>query len=363
MSKIILTADVHAGVPGRLQDILWSCRVIDEWCYRNDIDTAFVLGDLLTDRKSLELDVACGIYDFLTNSKKRGLNWYTFPGNHDMFLKHSWEINSLRPLSGVLNVIEQVKLLELDSRRFWVLPFIHFEHSYMRVLERIEKQYKPGDTMLTHIGVRGSTLNSCFLLQDWSVVDFTQSPFQRVYTGHFHVNQQVGSNVWYPGSPIPFKFDEGDVPHGFYELDLETMEHKFINIWEAGAEFFPNEPMPSQFHTVLNEQIDNLNQDDVSGQMVRIMQFEDMASDKQLEIKKHLLSLGAKGVTWVRKHEKTQTAVIPSKIVNADPADMFMRWYEADSNAKNLDRGLLVRLDAEIRHEGDERYIYDIEPD
>lgn len=235
MSKIAITSDIHFGVPGRLNDILWACRTIREYCYAAGIDTVLVLGDLFHDRRSLDIEVLSHVSRFFEQTTDDyHQQWIVFPGNHDMFLRHSWDINSLTPLRKHLTVIEDVKVLQIDETRFWVLPFITYEKSYMRVLKAIQSKAQEGDNLLTHIGIRGATMNTCFLLQNWSIIDFEEFAFHKVYTGHFHNKQQIGENVWYPGSPIPFKFDEGDVAHGFYCLDLDTDTHKFINIWKAG---------------------------------------------------------------------------------------------------------------------------------
>ncbi len=215
MSKIAITADIHFGVQGRTTDILWACKVLREYCKIFNISTVIILGDLYHNRSSIDIDIMCVTANFFEEcAEKYDQKWIVFPGNHDMYLRHSWEVTSLVPLRKHLTVIEDVKLLTLDDKRFWILPFIQHERSYMKVLKAIEQQYEKGDILLTHIGVRGAILNTCFLLKDWSHVEFEHSKFERVYTGHFHSSQNVNEKVWYPGSLIPFKFDEGDVPHG-----------------------------------------------------------------------------------------------------------------------------------------------------
>ena len=222
MSKIAITADIHFGVPGRLADTIWGCKVLREYCRAAEIDTVVVLGDLFHDRRALDIETLSHVALFFeeTSESPYDQRWIVFPGNHDMFLRHSWQINSLQILRRHLTVIEDLKILQLDDVRFWVLPFITHEKSYKRVLSRIYKQARPEDYLLTHIGVCNAVMNTCFLLQNWSVITFQDAPFKGVYAGHFHNKQQIGDNVWYPGSLIPFKFDEGDVAHGFYCLEL-----------------------------------------------------------------------------------------------------------------------------------------------
>jgi DNA repair exonuclease SbcCD nuclease subunit len=355
MTQIAITADIHLGVPSRLDDILWSLRVIREYCKLSKIDTVLVLGDLYHDRRTIEIDVLSRSIEFFDTAKNiYNQDWVAFPGNHDMFLRYSWEINSLAAIKKYVTIIEGVKLLTIDESRFWVIPFVTQEKSFLKILRKVETKYQEGDVLLTHIGVRGSTLNTCFLLKDWSAVEFHTSKFKRVYTGHFHSKQQVGDNVWYPGSPIPFKFDEGDVPHGFYVYDTDTQEHKFINIWKAGAKLFPSEPLPPQFTTLLEETIEELNDTDIKGHNVRVTLQRHVTLEEKRNIKDKLICLGAKSVRWMDLTQKIEKQV---NITTAPTKNLFESWVEADnSGTKSLDKKLLYTLNNEIIQEGDEKY-------
>ncbi len=355
MAKIAICADVHFGVSGRLQDILWSVRVIREYCKVAQVDTVIVLGDLFHDRRSIEIDVLSTAVSFFEDTvNKYGQQWIAFPGNHDMFLRHSWDVNSLSVLKKHLTIIEDIKLLTIDDARFWILPFITYEKPYMKVVSKIEKQYEQDDVLLTHIGVRGSTLNTCFLLKDWSTINFEHSRFKRVYTGHFHSKQQVGHNVWYPGSPIPFKFDEGDVPHGFYVYDTEVKDHKFINIWKAGDKFFPNETPPPQFYTITDEILDKVTSEDIKNGMVRVALLKNHTNEEKNQMKTKLLDMGAKTVRWMDQTQKIESNVI----ISAQPTtNLFQAWIDQDKNGlKGLDIKILQRINDEIIKEGDEKY-------
>ena len=355
MSKIAITSDLHFGVPGRLTDILWACRVTREYCRTVGVDTVFVLGDLFHDRRSLDIEVLSHVSKFLKETAEEyHQKWIVFPGNHDMFLRHSWEINSLTSLCKHLTVIEDVKIVQVDNTRFWILPFIAYEKSYMRVLQAIKPHIQQGDNLLTHIGICGATMNTCFLLQNWNVINFEKFAFNKIYTGHFHNKQQIGENVWYPGSPIPFKFDEGDIAHGFYCLDLDTDTHKFINIWKAGEKFLPDEPSPPQYHTFLDELLPEKTVFHVKGNMIRVALQRDYTHHEKQEIKQHLLQLGAKAVRWLNlKQEQTET----TKAKNIHHQNLFTTWYTADAKGhQGLDKKILFATHDEIVREGDELY-------
>tara|TARA_R110000751_G_scaffold132023_7_gene234453 strand:+ start:38 stop:1138 length:1101 start_codon:yes stop_codon:yes gene_type:complete len=360
MSKIAITADIHFGVPGRLDDIVWACETIRSYCQKNDIDKVFVLGDLYHNRQAIEIDVNSTVCKFFEQtSKKYNQEWVVFPGNHDMFLRHSWEINSLSALKNHLTVIEDIKIIELDDKhRFWILPFITYERAYIKALKLITKhpEFRPNqDCLFTHIGVRSATLNTCFLLKDWSAVDFTNFAFKRVYTGHFHSQQQVGDNVWYPGSPIPFKFDEGDVPHGFYVLDLDNNQHQFIDIWKVNDDS-DIKTTPPQFKTIIDEMVDDLAPDDIDNCMIRVALQTELTNNEKIQLKKKLLSMGARSVRWmdIKQNEQIgQEAIAPDELHK----DLFRNWVDKDSkNNKDLNENILLKCNNEVVLEGDEAY-------
>lgn len=364
MTKICITADIHFGVPGRTDDILWACKVLREYCKTFDIDTVVILGDLYHNRQSIEIDVNSKVCQFFEQTKEQyQQQWIVFPGNHDMFLRHSWEINSLTPLRKHLKVIEDICILDIQGTRFWVVPFITYEKTYMKVIKSIIKhpEFRANqDCLLTHIGVRSATLNTCFLIKDWSIVTFEDMPFHRIYTGHFHSKQQIGTNVWYPGSPIPFKFDEGDVAHGFYVYDLETDSHKFINIWKAGDKFFPDQPQPSQFSTILDTDVNHKQPSDIHNCIVRVALQREYTNNEKNEIKQMLVSKGAKSVRWMdlyKRNLETSTERAVQQNNHALNADMFAAWIKDDiKNIKDLDTKILTRCNEEVVHEGDELY-------
>jgi DNA repair exonuclease SbcCD nuclease subunit len=365
MTKLAIVADVHLGYAGRNDDILWALRTVRSYCQNNDIDTVVVLGDLFHDRQHLSIEVLCAAYDFFREAKyDYEQHWIAFPGNHDMFLKHSWSINSIKPLGELLTIIETVKILEIEDRRYWVLPFVHSESAYMRILKRIEEQWKKDDILLTHVGVNNAIQNVCFLLQRWSIVTFIQSKFDRVYAGHFHLQQQVLNNLWYPGSLIPFKFDEGDCDHGFFVFDQDANNHEFINVLSTGRELQPDIIPPPQFCTFAEEFLDSKTEADVAGNIIRIATTRDYSPNECQDLRDHFSTMGAKKVTFINlsddeaKHDKLQEFE-PIRI-----EDLFTKWYDQDERGtKGLRRNLAIKLNREIVSDGNELYSKRIDPD
>lgn len=346
MSRILITADVHFGLSGRLDNILWAMRTIREYAHREKIATVCILGDLFHDRESLNIEVLSKSYQFFEEAKEKySQKWVIFPGNHDMYLRNSWEINTLQTLNRVAHIVEDVKLLKIDGYRFWIIPFVHYESVYMKVLKQIEERWKPGDVLLTHIGVNNATLNECYLLKHWSIVDFDQSKFDRVFAGHFHCHQNVGSrnNVWYPGSPIPFRFDEGMVPHGFIVYDLDSREVEFVDIFDLSI---VDGIRPPDYLTITDEMLSDLT--DAAGDHVRIQLLQDYTADGLARMASALKSRGVLSVKFVK--QKTQQLDIEQ--TNTDlsleqPTTLFDKWLEHDK-PKKLDLELLKKLNTEL---------------
>jgi DNA repair exonuclease SbcCD nuclease subunit len=204
-------------------------------------------------------------------------------------------------------------------------------------------------------------LNTCFLLKDWESINFGYSKFKHVFTGHFHSKQQVGDNVWYPGSPIPFKFDEGDVPHGFYVFNPIDKSIKFVNIWKAGAHFFgADSPMPPQFTTIIDESLDEKTTEHVGNCHVRVALSREHSSDERRSINERLLSLGARSVRFYNLFKKLEAAENPLKTFMPQ-RDLFESWCKSDKNASGFDEGLLMKLNIEVTKEGDELYDKEID--
>jgi DNA repair exonuclease SbcCD nuclease subunit len=358
MARIALLSDVHLGIGNRQKDILWALNAVKKYCAKNNIENVVILGDLFHDRQSLDIDVLCTAYDFFKSAKEQGQTWAAFPGNHDMFLKHSWNINSIKPLGEVLTIIDTIKIIQLEDTRFWILPFVYSESSYLKILRRIEEQYQPGDILLTHTGVCTAKLNVCFLLQQWNIIDLADSKFRRIYAGHFHLKQQVGENLWYPGSIIPFKFDEGDSPHGFYIYDTESQDHEFINIWKAGK-LNENEPAAPQYKNLHGDLLKDKKPGDIAGCNVRIAVTREHSPNEKQEIRKQLAQMGAKRVVFTDMLLEDDDV----KLNQDDEGeatkieDLFEKWFDADARGtKGLQRNLALKLNREIILEGNEIY-------
>lgn len=355
MSKIALIADVHMDVPNKQDDIMYALDVVKMYAKCNEITDIVLLGDLFHNRRIITIDGMSLMYNYLRGCKDEGINFIAFPGNHDMFLKYSWSINSLSALRDVATIIDEVSLIEIFGSRFWIIPFVYSEEAYMDILRRVEKEYKEDDVLLTHIGVRSATLNKCFLLHNWSFVDFSKSKFDKVFTGHFHVPQKVGENVWYPGSLIPFKFDEGDCQHGFIIYDVDTREHYYEDVVKLGKDYFPDRQSPPGFYTLLDELLAEKTEEHIDGNVVRVAMTKEYTQKQKEDIRLQLMDMGAVRVSFMDITDKPE--ILESNHTRALPIEeLLLSWIKNDKNKGDLSEKVLIRTDHELRQIGDELY-------
>ena len=330
--------------------------MIREYANKNSIKTVIIAGDFFHDRISLNIDVLNAAYDEVRQAKLQGQQWIAFPGNHDQYLKTSWQINSIHCLSEVMQVVEDYKVLSLGGRNFHILPFVHFESKYMEYFASIEKKASKEDILLTHIGVKGATMNSCFLLKYWKEIDFESSKFSMIFTGHFHCHQQVGTKVWYPGSPIPFKFDEGMVPHGFIVFDTETNKVEFVQ-----TEASPDGYKPPDFITIPEGNLaDNIKF--VKGNHVRILWENEVTANELSKIKEILITKGASSIKWGLANKEIKD-ISSTKVSLGLPSinTLFETWIKEDKT--KLDQNLLLSIHKQVASEAEERCVVEEDPD
>jgi DNA repair exonuclease SbcCD nuclease subunit len=333
VNKIILTADWHFGHQGRSDDLEWAFKKLIKYCRDNKIKKIIILGDLSHSREYFTHDVSCLITKLLNELNEiNGMDVIAFPGNHDMFNRYDWKINSLKTFSKSLNLIDYVGKFVYCGRTFWIIPFIEVEHLYMKVINEINNLATENDVLLTHIGVSNAINNTCFLLPNWSVVDLRDTKFSKIFAGHFHLSQSVGDKVFYTGSPISFRFDEGMIGHGFIVYDPKTNEHEFVDLYK-------NDDSPPDFVTISEDKEIG---EKVKGNYVRVILKE---NDNEDEIKNKLKANGALKIIFAKPKSIKKSY---DKIEITKGTSIFESWLKHD-NPQKLNHKLLLALESDIR--------------
>ena len=355
--KIIITADLHNGIPDKLDDSIWAMDIIRQYAITKNIQHIIIAGDLFHDRININIPVLNKVYDFFIRVKKDRQHWYCFPGNHDLFLKNSWEINSLHPFRDLISIIEETRSIEIDKQKFWIVPFVYQEKEYMKIINEIESNnHTKNDILLTHIGANNAKLNECFLLKNWSIINFDETKFKRIFSGHFHCHQSVGK-LLYVGSPIPFRFDEGVIDHGFITYDTKSESYEFIKIYDICGQFSNRKP-PDYITIIDKDIVSNLKW--VNGNYVRIIQLKDYNAMELHKIRNLLMKKGALKVYFLIQQKQITEAknTINSKQIGT-PEALFKAYIIQDK--PELDITLLKSLFPKIAHEAEEKMTIEID--
>lgn len=334
-----------------------AAKSIRNYAKRHNIKHVFILGDLFHDKEIMNVDVAAQVYDFFKETKgpEYDQQWVVFPGNHDMYYKYSWKNTTLHMFSDALTVLEDIHRLEIFGRRFWTVPFIAVDKAFMNVIDELDNSSKENDVILTHVGCIGATYNFCFLFQEQKAINFDHRAAGQVFTGHFHCYHRAGVKTHYVGSPIPFSFDEGVVPHGFVVYDCQTGGHEFVDLRPLMKNDFIGQTIPPNMLTIGLDQLQNLTQQDIQDNCFRIVLDQYIPEELTLKTREQLMSMGAKQVRWLKLKDNLE----PHKIKNAgalEVRDLFKTFFEQDKNAGKYNSELMEKLHSEIIYEGDSLY-------
>ena len=160
--------------------------------------------------------------------KRMGINVHCILGNHDTYYKNTNDLNSIKEL--FLDKYDNFKLYEnpttvdFDGFDIALLPWVNKENhdSSIDFINSTTAQWLVGHLELDGYEVlRG-------IKYDGGMNPKIFKRFEQVLSGHFHCKQER-DNIIYLGAPYQITFSDVNEPKGFWILDTETRELKFIS--------------------------------------------------------------------------------------------------------------------------------------
>jgi hypothetical protein len=110
--------------------------------------------------------------------------------------------------------------------------------------------------------------------------------------------------------------------------------------------------------TFSDELLTQKTKEEVSGNIIRVALTQDYTQNQLSEIRKNLVSLGAKDVRLMNLAAKEEKDKIEIAAEVASMSDLFDRFIDADiKGIEGLSKDLLKKLNREIMAEGDKRHI------
>jgi len=184
-------------------------------------------GDTFDSRQSINLYVMNKGLD-LMEELSQILPVYSIIGNHDIFMKYSNEINSMKLFKHVpnLHVFESPQMMQSieTGKKLFFLPWVE-EHGEFRDI--IQDPVNSADVMFCHSDVKGIAFNRYVKIEEGTEIECFNG-YHRVYSGHIHFAQKY-KNVRMLGTPYELTRSDSGNPKSIWMLDLETDEER---CWE-----------------------------------------------------------------------------------------------------------------------------------
>jgi len=155
-----------------------------------------------------------------------GVTVHTFPGNHDIFMRHTNEINSITELvSHYTNVFvyNEPTTVRLDGVDVDFIPWIN-QTNCDNTLEFIKNS--SSEFCFGHFEINGFEMQKGVPGHEGLPVS-TFSGYNSVFSGHYHTKNKKG-NIQYVGTPYEMTWSDYDDQKGFHVLDLKNDSLTFI---------------------------------------------------------------------------------------------------------------------------------------
>ena len=225
--RIWLISDTHLGV--RTNSREWMDTIEDYFMnhfiptLKREYQPGDVLihcGDVFDSRQSINLYVlnkGMSIFEEITKI----MPVYMIIGNHDIFMKYSNEINSLKVFKHMsdIHIYEKPTVVQLGPRKALFMPWVDSPEEFAEIVT--DPAYH-AEIMFCHTDIKGMSFNKFVKIEEGSDPD-RFAHFHRVYSGHIHYAQKY-KNVRMLGCPYELTRSDSGNTKSIWRLDLESDE-------------------------------------------------------------------------------------------------------------------------------------------
>ena len=347
--KALIYADLHSHTHKGLQERLQHCVDVQDWVFRvaeeKQVDYIWFLGDLFHETEKIDVlnylrTYECFMKHMIDDAHDRDV--FLLVGNHDMYLRVRWDINSVKPFSAIprVQIVDKPISMKMGGRQIDWMP--HTENP-IKEIDSLKSLNGQGDILLGHMAIHGALLNTYHGTKSDTLVEYDNGMvpvdvkifdgYKKVFLGHYHGAQHLNDHVEYVGSPLQLTFGEAFQQKHVIILNLETLEKEYVV-----NDFSPQ-------HLIISP--DDVRHDnyDLTGKFVRLVQSSlgrQEISDLKMDIlKKHqVLSLDVK-----EKEKNTaedQTIIADARSILTDPNRMVDTWVKMKGVPDGLDEKRLI---------------------
>ena len=226
--KVALISDLHFGIKKsdlkfqKSQLAFFEKQLIEELKLQ-DIKDVFVLGDVFDTRQSVNVQTNNVVLKLFKDTFK-DFNIKIIVGNHDLYYTDTTEVNSLKQLNLLPNVIvyEKPETIEMYGHSLTFMPWIT---DYDNI------NFTSSEFCFAHMDVAGFMMDKYNMCSNGVPVKKLAENFKHVYTGHFHTRSKktIGNcDIEYIGSPYQLTRIDADQDRGCTILDLDTNNTELI---------------------------------------------------------------------------------------------------------------------------------------
>ena len=352
--KALVFSDLHIHKHKDRIDRLQDCLDVLNWVFDTALEKGceniFFLGDLFHERA--KIDVLNYLKTFECIFKRmtddcQNINFYVLVGNHDMYHKERWDVNSVKPLSAIpgVHIIQSPVTTNIGGRQIDWLP--HTENPVAELEKLKEDSGKAGDILFAHLAVHGAMLNTLYGTRSDVIVEHDNEmvpvdvnsfdDWDMTLLGHYHGAQHLNDKVEYVGSPLQLGFGEAFQSKHVIVLDLKTLKKEYIE-----NTFSPKHLIVSP-EDVQNEAYD------LSGQFVRIA-VSDIGRKDLVDLKRKIvqeskpLSLDMKQKDKKKDEPDDSHIVEDARAILKDTKGMLKQYVEDVGVPDGLDKDHLLAV-------------------
>lgn len=355
MSKALIFSDLHLHAHKDRIDRLDDCLQVLDWIFHTAVkhrcNYLFFLGDLFHERAKIDVMNYLKTFEVVMKhmiDDAADLDFYLLVGNHDMYHRTRWDVNSIKPISAIprCHVIAQPTTMTFKGAAVDWMPYTEDQ---IRDIDKLKKSKEDSNfhLLLGHMAVHGAQTNLLYGMKSDVIAEFDNdmmpvdpaifSPWKRTILGHYHGAQHLGDKVEYLGSPLQLSYGEAFQKKHVLILDLNTLKGEYIQ-----NDFSPKHLI------VTTKDIDDENYK-LDGNFVRIG-YENMSEIEKINLRRKItqdhkvLSLDFKPKD--KKTELDQTVIEESKAILVDQDKMLASYIDTTGLPTVTDKkGATITLD------------------
>jgi DNA repair exonuclease SbcCD nuclease subunit len=350
MAKALIFSDLHLHAHKERTDRLQDCLEVLEWIFKVAIerkcDYLFFLGDLFHERSKIDVLNYIRTFEVIKRHMMSGssLEMYLLVGNHDMYHRQRWDVNSIAPISAIPNcyVIQAPVTTVLGGVPVDWMPYTENQITDLEALKKA-KQGADHHLLLGHFAVHGAQTNLLFGMKSDVIVEYDNdmvavdvNVFQQwsaTLLGHYHGSQKLNDKVEYVGSPLQLSYGEAHQEKHIILLDLDTLSKEYIV-----NDFSPK-------HLIISPQDIEDENYDFNGNFIRLG-VDNLSQtgllDLQREFRKKYKVLSFDIKEKDRKFQEDETVIEESKAILFKQGEMLETYVKETGVPAGLDEKHLL---------------------